>query len=170
VNSRFRDFDLSKGTWSFEDSNIRIGSIPYSDNFLFDVLRNKNSTRLNRWWVFDIAAPPIRDAREYGFWISGKPAGVLTLWDIDPEQKTARLSYWIDEPWENAGYTTRMVQVLLQHLSDVHNLNTVYAIIQPSNLSSVRVAEKVGMAASGSGTYQMMDGSMAEHITYKKDL
>lgn len=92
------------------------------------------------------------------------------MWDIDPEQKTARLSYWIDEPWENAGYTTRMVQVLLQHLSDVHNLNTVYAIIQPSNLSSVRVAEKVGMAASGSGTYQMMDGSMAEHITYKKDL
>lgn len=170
MSTRFRDFDLSKGDWSFEDSDICIGSIPYSDGFLFDVLRTENSTRLNRWWVFDIAAPPLRSAREYGFWISGQPAGVLTLWDINLEQRSARLSYWIDEPWENAGYTTRVVQVLLQHLSDVHDLDTVYAIIQPSNLSSVRVAEKVGMAASGSGTYQMIDGSMAKHIIYKKDL
>ena len=149
---------------------MHIGTIPYADSVMFEALRVRNSDRLDKWWVVDTAESMFRGIREFGFWIAGMPAGVLTLWNIEPDQKTAYLSYWIDQYWESTGYTTRMVQVLFQHLSDVRDLDTVYAIIQPSNLSSIRVAEKSGMVVSGSDTYRMMDGTMAEHLIYKKEL
>ena len=168
--SRFRDFDLETRSWQAGDSQMRIGSIPYLDNQKFEQLRSDNSLRVDKWWVASPPAAFLRDIREYGFWLCDEPAGVVTLWDIDYESKTAYVSYWIDEKWENTGYTTRMVQVLFDHLSQVGEFSTLYAIIQPTNVPSLRVAEKCQMYVTGSATYPMVDGSMAEHLIYKKDL
>ena len=129
-----------------------------------------NSIRIDKWWVSTLPSSSLRDIREYGIWIINDPAGVVTIWNIDEESKTAYLSYWIDERWENNGHVTCAVQGLFQYLAESREFSTIYAIIQPANTASIRVAEKSKMSVSGFGTYPMVNGSMAEHLIYKKDL
>jgi RimJ/RimL family protein N-acetyltransferase len=168
--SRFRDFDVDIWSWQTDDSQMRLGSIPFVNDLDFEQLRIDNSARIDKWWVSEFPSAILREIREYGIWIFDNPAGVVTLWNIDPETKTAYLSYWIDEKWEGFGYVTRGIKALIEHLSEERELSTIYAIIQPSNVASLRVAEKSGMNVSGFETYPMVDGTMAEHLIYKKDL
>ena len=55
------------------------------------------------------------------------------------------LNYYITkDKWEN-GYATEIGRALLEHAFKIKKVKTVVAIIDPKNLSSKAVAEKIGM-------------------------
>jgi RimJ/RimL family protein N-acetyltransferase len=88
---------------------------------------------------------------EYDLWMielieSGKligQAGFIPK-TIENEQYIELNYYIVKDKWGN-GYATEIGRALLKHAFEIKKVKTVVAIIDPKNLSSKVVAEKIGM-------------------------
>lgn len=59
------------------------------------------------------------------------------------------LGWWVWKDHWGRGYATEAAQALVAHARDVMGLARVFAVIDPPNTASVRVAEKIGMQLEG---------------------
>ena len=59
-------------------------------------------------------------------------------------RKTARLGYWLGEPYWGKGIVTEAVRAMTEHAFTNHDLIRIYAYVFETNLASVRVLEKAG--------------------------
>jgi len=123
-------------------------------------LVDRNRTYLARWmpWPADYRAPAdaqrsIRDARTRleagtGFQLAvverGRIVGMAALAAIDSDAGTCRCGYWLAPACQGRGVMTRAVASLLEHAFDELGLRRVELRATPDNLSSRRVAERLG--------------------------
>ncbi|MCG1008812.1 GNAT family N-acetyltransferase [Salinicoccus sp. ID82-1] len=61
-------------------------------------------------------------------------------------RKEVEIGYWISRAHWGKGYATEAAIALRDHGFDVLNEKRLIALIQPGNIASIKVAEKVGMA------------------------
>jgi len=73
--------------------------------------------------------------------------GLLTLTNISTSdgENHLELGYRVHYDQMGKGLATEMVQGMIAHLFQSTNLNTIVSVIQPGNLASEKVAQKVGM-------------------------
>ena len=64
-------------------------------------------------------------------------------------QRSAGLSYWIDENNNNKGYITRALATIISFAFEELRMHRIWARITPDNLSSRRVCEKLGFRTEG---------------------
>lgn len=64
-------------------------------------------------------------------------------------QRSAGLSYWINENSKNKGYITRALATIVSFAFEELRLHRIWARITPDNLSSRRVCEKLGFRTEG---------------------
>lgn len=55
------------------------------------------------------------------------------------------LAWWVWKDYWGRGYATEIAQALVAHARDDMGLKRIYAVIDPPNIASVRIAEKIGM-------------------------
>lgn len=74
---------------------------------------------------------------------SADAVGVAGLQPLD--DGNFELGWWVWKEYWGQGYASEAGRALLQHAREVMQLSEVFAVIDPDNQASIRVAEKIGM-------------------------
>jgi ribosomal-protein-serine acetyltransferase len=90
------------------------------------------------------------DGREvaYGIWDADGFAGAIGL-HTDPENRSAMIGYWIDEPHEGRGLVTTAARVLTDVAFRHLGMHRVWLSADPTNTRSCAVAERLGFRREG---------------------
>ena len=80
---------------------------------------------------------------------TGKLIGVVSLYDIDPVNRSAGVGYCLNRAFWGQGYATEAVRAMLQFGFEELHLHRIYGTCRPENIGSWRVMEKVGMRREG---------------------
>lgn len=75
--------------------------------------------------------------------------GIISLKNIDLDNKNANLGYWIGELYWGNGIASESVALVINHAFSVLGLEEVYAYVYSENKPSMRVLEKNGMTKKG---------------------
>jgi RimJ/RimL family protein N-acetyltransferase len=75
--------------------------------------------------------------------------GIISLKNIDLDNKKANLGYWIGELYWGNGIASESVALVINHAFSVLGLEEVYAYVYSENKASMRVLEKNGMTKKG---------------------
>jgi len=141
------------------------------------IARNAASRRLHRGWV----TPPT-DAQAYVEWMArcrqpnvqcflvcrledGAIAGVYTLSQIVRRLfQSAYMGYYAERPFDEQGYMTEGLQLVLRHTFSSMKLHRVEANIQPENIASIALVKRAGFRLEGfSPRYLMIGGRWRDH-------
>jgi RimJ/RimL family protein N-acetyltransferase len=71
--------------------------------------------------------------------------GIISLKNIDLDNKNSNLGYWIGELYWGNGIASESVALVINHAFSVLGLEEVYAYVYSENKASMRVLEKNGM-------------------------
>lgn len=85
----------------------------------------------------------------FGLFQEDEIFAVVLVKNIDWRTGKAELGYYIDATKEGKGITTLLVNNTLTFCFEELDLQKVYLRISPSNLSSIKVAEKTGFVKEG---------------------
>ena len=141
------------------------------------IARNAASRRLHRGWV----TPPT-DAQAYVEWMArcrqpnvqcflvcrledGAIAGVYTLSQIVRRLfQSAYMGYYAERPFDEQGYMTEGLQLVLRHTFSSMKLHRVEANIQPENIASIALVKRAGFRLEGfSPRYLKIGGRWRDH-------
>ncbi len=75
--------------------------------------------------------------------------GIISLKNIDLDNKRSNLGYWIGELYWGNGIASESVALVINHAFSVLGLEEVYAYVYSENKASMRVLEKNGMTKKG---------------------
>jgi len=75
--------------------------------------------------------------------------GIISLKNIDLDNKNANLGYWIGELYWGNGIASESVALVINHAFSVLGLDEVYAYVYSENRVSMQVLEKNGMTKKG---------------------
>jgi len=95
----------------------------------------------------------MRRKRAFWFGIEEKQsrtlAGVISLREIDPRIKSAKLGFWIGKEYRRRGYSLQAVQLILGFAFKRLKLYRVYAAAHETNRASAKLLEKAGFQLEG---------------------
>ena len=134
------------------------------------------STRLHRGF----AAPPrtpeafkayltrIRRPSHFGYWVrtpAGDLAGVINVTEIVRGTfQSAYLGYYAFLPHANRGYMSQGIRAVLREAFVTHGLHRLEANIQPRNLASRQLVQRLGFRCEGlSPRYLKVGGRWCDH-------
>jgi RimJ/RimL family protein N-acetyltransferase len=99
-----------------------------------------------RAWIEGVLARPpetgtvfVVELRE-----SGELVGHLTM-SVDPEHRQGEIGFIFDPGHQGRGYATEASRALVGHAFEHYDLHRVYGRLEPRNVASARVLEKLGM-------------------------
>ena len=82
------------------------------------------------------------------------PVGCAAIGEYSIDgRKEIELGYWIAGPFHGNGFATEATFSILRSLNELHPGIRVISIIAPSNIASIRVAEKNGMSYEKTTTF-----------------
>src|SRR5690606_16406030 len=68
---------------------------------------------------------------------------------FDRYVRKCEISYFVDKNHVNKGYATRAIKEIINYIFSRTDMEKIYCRIDPENLASIRVAEKVGFVKEG---------------------
>jgi ribosomal-protein-alanine N-acetyltransferase len=95
-------------------------------------------------------------------------AGQLIVWSIvwDPF-RSAKVGYWVDQRFAGRSITPTVLAMAVDYCFSVAGLHRIEAGIQPENVASRRVVEKLGFRNEGIRVREVhIDGDWRDHICY----
>ncbi len=84
-----------------------------------------------------------------GIWHQGKLAGAIRYHEIDWENRTTELGYWLGLAFEGKGLITKVCKLMIAHAFEELNLNRIVIICDTENPRSCAVAERLGFTQEG---------------------
>jgi RimJ/RimL family protein N-acetyltransferase len=107
-----------------------------------------------RWlnWVVRLAADPARP-------LIGRIESTV---HIGRHPRVAEIAYVFGPAWSGHGYATEATAWMLEHLRDEHGAADAFATVDPENVASIRLLERLGFErceqpAGGLGSYDAGD-------------
>jgi RimJ/RimL family protein N-acetyltransferase len=98
---------------------------------------------------------------------AGEFIGWCALMKWNPEFRSARMGYCLDEPAWGQGFATEAVGAMLQWALDTLDLNRVQAEVDTRNPASGRVLEKLGFVREGTLREDcIVDGEVSDSWVY----
>lgn len=162
---------------------LRVRPLALSDNLAWRRLRSANQVWLGRW----DATPPsellgaprsfgamvrhlrreARAGRQLPFVVEydGRLVGQLTVSNIvRGSAQFGSIGYWIDEAFAGRGIMPRAVALVVDHCFGPVGMHRIEVAIRPENVSSLRVAAKLGFREIGlARRYLHIDGDWRDH-------
>lgn len=110
--------------------------------------------------------------RRAAFTESGVFVGIFNLIRLDYGLDwSCEAHWWVDRRFTGRGYATEGVRALLDFAAADRpvglGMTTVRAMIQPTNLASIRVAEKAGLRTDGSTELLPVDTDHRPHLVFE---
>ncbi len=148
---------------------------------LFD-LTVRNRERLRRWmsWVDFVRSEEdtrgfireslrkFRSARslQMGIWWNGSLVGTVGLFRTASAEQEAEIGYWIDEAAEGQGLVTRATRELVRYAFEQWQVPAVRIRVEPENVRSRAIPERLGFRLRGEVTEDWADGSQRTLLIY----
>jgi ribosomal-protein-serine acetyltransferase len=79
----------------------------------------------------------------------GQLIGMMHAKHFDRYVRKCEISYFVDKNHVNKGYATRAIKEIINYIFSRTDMEKIYCRIDPENLASIRVAEKVGFVKEG---------------------
>lgn len=142
----------------------------------------RNRERLRRWmtWVDFVQSEDdtrgfiresLRNFRsgrslQMGIWLSGDLVGTIGLFRTASAEPEAEIGYWIDEAAEGQGLVTRATRELTQYAFEQWQVPTVRIRVEPDNVRSRAIPERLGFRLRGEIEEDWADGSHRILLVY----
>ncbi|MCC8172279.1 MAG: GNAT family N-acetyltransferase [Parabacteroides sp.] len=81
--------------------------------------------------------------------LSGRPAGVVDLYDFDPHHKRAGVGILIDRAFRNQGRGRMAVSLVCEYAFSLLHLHQLFAYVPVPNVPSLELFKKNGFAVTG---------------------
>lgn len=104
----------------------------------------------------------------WAIWYDGKFAGQVSIFRIErgPLQ-SAEIACWVDERMAGRGIAPTATAMVIDYCFQVMRLHRIEACVQPENLASRRVVEKLGFRDEGARVkYIHINDAWRDHICY----
>jgi ribosomal-protein-alanine N-acetyltransferase len=104
----------------------------------------------------------------WAIWYGGRFAGQISVFRIERGPlRSAEVGYWVDERLAGRGIAPTALAMATDHCFQVMRLHRLEACIQPENLASRRVVDKLGFRQEGTRVgYVHISGNWRDHICY----
>ena len=142
----------------------------------------RNRERLRRWmtWVDMVQREEdtrgfVRDALQnfragrslqMGIWLNGQLVGTIGLFRSARADPEAEIGYWIGESAEGHGLVTRATRVMTRYAFETWGVPTVRIRVEPENLRSRAIPERLGFRLRGEIEEEWADGSHRILLVY----
>ncbi len=142
----------------------------------------RNRERLRRWmtWVDFVNSEEdtcgfiresLRNFRsgrslQMGIWWGGTLVGTIGLFRTASAEPEAEIGYWIDESAEGQGLVTRAARALTQYAFEHWQVPTVRIRVEPDNVRSRAIPERLGFRLRGEVEEDWADGSHRTLLVY----
>lgn len=88
-------------------------------------------------------------SNENGYWVialktDNKLIGTCCIWHISAENLRAEIGYELHPDFQGKGIMQEALTMLLSYAFKVMNLHSIEAVVNPKNMASIRVLEKLG--------------------------
>lgn len=148
---------------------------------LFEItIRNRD--RLRRWmsWVDFVRSEDdtrgfvreslrrFRSGRslQMGIWLNGSLVGTIGLFRTASAEPEAEIGYWIDQKAEGQGLVTRATRVMTGYAFQRWQVQTVRIRVEPDNVRSRAIPERLGFRLRGEVEEDWADGSRRTLLVY----
>ena len=96
-------------------------------------------------------------------------AGMVDLFDFNPQHKRAGVGILIHEKFQNAGFGSEAISLFTSYCFDTLNLHQLYANITPDNSKSISLFTKLGFVKIGEKKdWLFIDGSFKNELIYQR--
>ncbi len=85
----------------------------------------------------------------FGLFVEGELAGTVGFQQGDERNKKVELGYWLAPTWQRRGIASRAVRLLLAAAFKHSTVHRIAAKVQPDNLASIALLERVGFSFEG---------------------
>ncbi len=141
---------------------------------------DRNRERLREWLPWVDPSRMAEDTRAYirsclesegkqlsfGIYVGGAVVGSAGL-EIDPENRSAMIGYWLDASFEGRGLVTEASRALCQHAFEELGLHRVWISVDPANVRSLGIPERLGFREEGRFREDMfLTGRFRDTIVY----
>lgn len=164
---RFKDFGCESPFVKIYKGDVSVRTTTYDDLEPISKLRTKNSEHLSPWT--SMPDVPSETEEGYAFTIRNKEeiVGEVVLWYFT--YKSCFISYWVDEDHNNQNIGSTAVAMVTLYAFENYNVDSIKASIQPSNLSSIRLVEKIGFKPLKVSDYLRVGNGYEKHDLYGLD-
>lgn len=161
---RFKDFGCESPFVKIYKDDVSIRTTTYDDLEPISKLRVYNEDHLSPWT--SMPDVPSDSEEGYAFTIRHKDeiVGEVVFWYFT--YKSCFISYWVDKDHCNQGIATNAVAMATLYAFDNYGVDSIKASIQPSNLLSIRLVEKLGFKNLGVSDHLRVSGSYEKHDLY----
>lgn len=131
---------------------------------LFDLV-DKNRDYLRQWLPWLDHNKEIKDSRDFiisckekyegnkafemGIWYKNKLAGVIGIHEIDWQNETTAIGYWIGEDFQKLGLISQSLKFIIDHSFDQLKLKKIQIRAAVENKKSRNIPEKLGFEYIG---------------------
>lgn len=161
---RFKDFDeivFDPVHLSYKDVVVRSQSM--SDHNTFVNLREKNAATVS---PYEIKDPTNHPKIPMGIEYQNIPVGEITVWNINKQNKSCMISYWVDEEFRRRKIATYAIALVTDYCLTELDMNEVEAPVQEENTASKELLLKLSYSLAGYETFTGKDGIRRLHETY----
>ena len=160
-------------------SKISLHALREKDSIALLYLVNKNKNYLGEWlaWAkgtysLQNSIDFIKEKKEllilkkeytYGIFTAKTLVGCICSHNIDWNQRTAYLGYWIAKEQSNQGIATSCCKALIEYLFFHEGIRRIGICCEPENYASQRIAEKLRM----SKTPDLRSEELYYYLTHK---
>lgn len=146
-------------------------------------LTDKNRQYLRRWlpWLDDTNS--VEDslnfiqsgkekfegnkAFEAGIWYKGKLAGVIGLHEINWEEETTAIGYWVGEEYQGLGLVTMACKAVTDYVFNKLKLKELHICCAVENKKSRSIPQKLGFREEGiKELAECLYGTFVDHMVY----
>lgn len=106
---------------------------------------------------------------QMGIWWNGNLVGTIGLFRADNTEPEAEIGYWIDAAAEGQGLVTRATQRIAQYAFEKWQVATVRIRVDPENVRSRAIPERLGFRLRGEMEEEWDDGSPRILLVYVMD-
>ncbi len=137
------------------EATLPPGSAPATSTFTSMVRESRRAARRGQGLPF---------ATTY----DGRLVGQVTVTGITwGSARWAQLGYWVDQQVAGVGVTPTAVALVADHCFRTVGLHRLEIAVRPENVSSLRVAEKLGFRQEGQAPrYLHIDGGWRDHVLF----
>ncbi len=133
-------------------------------NIIFEEV-SKNRKHLDPWMPWSAFTLKVEDSMKYlfksheemeqkqkanyGIYVEGEYIGNIGIFDINKNNNSAEIGYWLSADYARKGYVSEAVKVLEKDFFDNHQINRIQIKCDERNIPSIGVAKKCGYVLEG---------------------
>jgi RimJ/RimL family protein N-acetyltransferase len=128
---------------SLSEGQVRVASIPRSQNVVFAELTFRNKEELDR---FKIDVKDLKVLDTLGIYFDDVPVGQITVWKVLSSDSIS-LSYWVDKDFYRRGIASSAIRLVASDVFGRYGVGSVFIHISEDNEPSIRLASKLGFVS-----------------------